>query len=394
MMKKKVISIALVLALALSLAAMSGCGSSKVVLNVYNWGMNIAEGEDGYIDVIALFEEKYPDIEVNYTTYETNEALYTRLKNGGVSYDVIIPSDYMIARMIAEDMLLPLDFENIPNYELVDEQFKNQTYDPNNEYSVPYTWGTVGIIYNTKYVDEADVGSWDLLWNEKYAGRILMVGNERDAFAIAEARLGYSLNTEDPDELQAAADLLMEQKPLVQQYSMDNIYDAMDNEEAWIGVYYAGDCMLMMQENPDLNFYLPEEETFNVFIDAMCIPKGSRNKEAAEMFINFMCETQVALANAEYICYSSPQVEVPALLDEETRENEMMYPGADMLSRCETMEVLPDELNSAMDKAWSDVRSYDSSGRDWVFPVMLAVMLALSAYGYWRKAMRKRRNQY
>ena len=151
--------------------------------------MNIAEGEDGYIDVIALFEEKYPDIDVNYTTYETNEALYTRLKNGGASYDVIIPSDYMIARMIAEDMLLPLDFENIPNYELVDEQFKNQTYDPNNEYSVPYTWGTVGIIYNTKYVDEADVGSWDLLWNEKYAGRILMVGNERDAFAIAEARL-------------------------------------------------------------------------------------------------------------------------------------------------------------------------------------------------------------
>ncbi|MFR3289712.1 MAG: ABC transporter substrate-binding protein [Lachnospiraceae bacterium] len=136
-----------------SLAAMSGCGSSKVVLNVYNWGMNIAEGEDGYIDVIALFEEKYPDIDVNYTTYETNEALYTRLKNGGASYDVIIPSDdMMIARMIAEDMLLPLDFENIPNYELVDEQFKNQTYDPNNEYSVPYTWGTVGIIYNTKYV--------------------------------------------------------------------------------------------------------------------------------------------------------------------------------------------------------------------------------------------------
>ena len=170
---KKVVSIVLVLVLVFSLATLSGCGSEdQVVLNVYNWGMNIAEGEDGYIDVIAEFEEKYPDIDVNYTTYEDNESLYTRLKNGGATYDVIIPSDYMIARMIEEDMLLPLNFENIPNYELVDDSFKNQAYDPNNEYSVPYTWGTVGVIYNTKYVDEADVGGWDLLWNEKYADRI------------------------------------------------------------------------------------------------------------------------------------------------------------------------------------------------------------------------------
>ena len=219
------------LALALTLCLFSGCGSDKVTLNVYNWGINIADGTDDYIDVVALFEEAYPDIDVNYTTYEDNESLYTRLKNGGVSYDVIIPSDYMIARMINEDMLLPLDFENIPNYELVDEQFKNQPYDPNNEYSVPYTWGTVGIIYNTKYVDEADVGGWDLLWNEKYADKILMFSNPRDAFAIAEARLGYSLNTEDPDELQAAADLLAEQTPVLQQYVMDQIYDLMDTRK-------------------------------------------------------------------------------------------------------------------------------------------------------------------
>ena len=232
---KKVVSIVLVLVLVFSLATLSGCGSEdQVVLNVYNWGMNIAEGEDGYIDVIAEFEEKYPNIDVNYTTYEDNESLYTRLKNGGATYDVIIPSDYMIARMIEEDMLLPLNFENIPNYELVDDSFKNQAYDPNNEYSVPYTWGTVGVIYNTKYVDEADVGSWDLLWNEKYADRIVMFSNPRDSFAIAEAMLGYSLNTEDPEELQAAADLLTEQKPLVQSYEMDNIYDLMENEEAWM----------------------------------------------------------------------------------------------------------------------------------------------------------------
>ena len=172
---KKVVSIVLVFALAFSMAALSGCGSSdQVTLNVYNWGVNIADGTDEYIDVIALFEEKYTNIDVNYTTYEDNESLYTRLKNGGVSYDVIIPSDYMIARMIDEDMLLPLNFDNIPNYELVDDTFKNQAYDPNNEYSVPYTWGTVGIIYNTKYVDPEDVGEWDLLWNEKYSGKILM----------------------------------------------------------------------------------------------------------------------------------------------------------------------------------------------------------------------------
>ena len=361
-MKKKVISIALVLALALSLAALSGCGSSKVTLNVYNWGMNIAEGEDGYIDVIALFEEKYPDIEVNYTTYETNEALYTRLKNGGASYDVIIPSDYMIARMIAEDMLLPLDFENIPNYELVDEQFKNQAYDPNNEYSVPYTWGTVGIIYNTKYVDEADVGGWDLLWNEKYAGRILMVGNERDAFAIAEARLGYSLNTEDPDELQAAADLLMEQKPLVQQYSMDNIYDAMDNEEAWIGVYYAGDCMLMMQENPDLAFYLPEKETFNVFIDAMCIPASAEHKYEAELFINFLCEPEISGGNMDYLGYGTPVSAAKEYMDPEMASSPVAYPDAETLARGEAFGALSTEAQQLMSSLWTDIYSEASLG--------------------------------
>ena len=304
---KKVVSIVLVLVLVFSLATLSGCGSEdQVVLNVYNWGMNIAEGEDGYIDVIAEFEEKYSNIDVNYTTYEDNESLYTRLKNGGATYDVIIPSDYMIARMIEEDMLLPLNFENIPNYELVDDSFKNQAYDPNNEYSVPYTWGTVGVIYNTKYVDEADVGGWDLLWNEKYADRIVMFSNPRDSFAIAEAMLGYSLNTENPEELQAAADLLTEQKPLVQSYEMDNIYDLMENEEAWIGVYYAGDCMLMIQENPDLAFYLPEDQTFNVFIDAMCIPAGAEHKEEAELFINFICEPEISGGNMDYIGPSAP----------------------------------------------------------------------------------------
>ena len=357
MMKKKVISIALVLALALSLAAMSGCGSSKVVLNVYNWGMNIAEGEDGYIDVIALFEEKYPDIDVNYTTYETNEALYTRLKNGGASYDVIIPSDYMIARMIAEDMLLPLDFENIPNYELVDEQFKNQTYDPNNEYSVPYTWGTVGIIYNTKYVDEADVTGWELLWNEKYAGKILMFDNSRDAFAIAQYLLGYDINTTDEAELQECADKLAEQKPVVQQYVMDQIFDAMENEEAWIAPYYAGDYLTMVAENPDLAFYQPQEQGFNMFIDAMCIPTCCQEKEAAELFINFLCDPEISAANMDFLGYSVPASASKEFLDPELAANPVAYPSEDVLRNASSFDNLPEETSRLMESLFMEVRN-------------------------------------
>lgn len=356
-MKKKAVSIALVLALALTLCLFSGCGSDKVTLNVYNWGINIADGTDDYIDVVALFEEAYPDIDVNYTTYEDNESLYTRLKNGGVSYDVIIPSDYMIARMINEDMLLPLDFENIPNYELVDEQFKNQPYDPNNEYSVPYTWGTVGIIYNTKYVDEADVGGWDLLWNEKYADKILMFSNPRDAFAIAEARLGYSLNTEDPDELQAAADLLAEQTPVLQQYVMDQIYDLMDNEEAWIAPYYAGDCMLMMSENPDLAFYLPEEETFNTFIDAMCIPSCAENKYEAELFINFVTSPEISGGNMDYIGYGTPVSAAKEHMDPEMAASTVAYPDEATLARGESFGALSDDAQRLMDNLFDEVKA-------------------------------------
>ena len=355
---KKVVSIVLVLVLVFSLATLSGCGSEdQVVLNVYNWGMNIAEGEDGYIDVIAEFEEKYPNIDVNYTTYEDNESLYTRLKNGGATYDVIIPSDYMIARMIEEDMLLPLNFENIPNYELVDDSFKNQAYDPNNEYSVPYTWGTVGIIYNTKYVDEADIGGWDLLWNEKYADRIVMIDNSRDAFAIAEAMLGYSLNTEDPDEIQAAADLLAEQLPILQSYQMDDMYNLMENEEAWIAPYYAGDAMLMMDENPDLAFYLPEDQTFNVFIDAMCIPASAENKEEAELFINFLCEPEISGGNMDYIGYGTPVSAAKEYMDPEMANNPVAYPDEETLARGEAFVALSDEAQQLMDNLFNEVKA-------------------------------------
>ncbi|HIQ77811.1 MAG TPA: spermidine/putrescine ABC transporter substrate-binding protein [Candidatus Scatomorpha intestinavium] len=356
---KKVVTIVLVCALALSLAALSGCGGSsdQVTLRVYNWGVNIADGSDDYIDVIELFEEAYPEIDVIYDTYETNEALYTRLAGGGVSYDVIIPSDYMIARMIREDMLLPLNFDNIPNYDLVDDTFKNQSYDPNNEYSVPYTWGTVGIIYNTKYVDEADIGGWDLLWNEKYADRIVMIDNSRDAFAIAEAMLGYSLNTEDPDEIQAAADLLAEQLPILQSYQMDDMYNLMENEEAWIAPYYAGDAMLMMDENPDLAFYLPEDQTFNVFIDAMCIPASAENKEEAELFINFLCEPEISGGNMDYIGYGTPVSAAKEYMDPEMANNPVAYPDEETLARGEAFVALSDEAQQLMDNLFNEVKA-------------------------------------
>lgn len=354
---KKVVSAILVLALAVGMLAFSGCGEEKTKLHVYNWGVNIADGTDDYIDVIKLFEEEYPNIDVVYDTYDTNESLYTRLAGGGVSYDVIIPSDYMIARMIREGMLQKLDFDNIPNYDLVDDTFKNQAYDPNNEYSVPYTWGTVGIIYNTKYVDEADIGGWDLLWNEKYADRIVMVDNSRDAFAIAEAMLGYSLNTEDPDELQAAADLLREQLPVLQSYQMDDMYNLMENEEAWIAPYYAGDAMMMIDNNPDLAFYLPEDQTFNVFIDAMCIPTCAEHKEEAELFINFLTSPEISGGNMDYIGYGTPVSAAKEYMDPEMANNPVAYPDADTLARGEAFVALSDDAQQLMDNLFNEVKA-------------------------------------
>jgi spermidine/putrescine transport system substrate-binding protein len=201
---------------------------------------------------------KRTGIKVNYMTYDSNESLYTKLKTGGSTYDIIIPSDYMIARLISEGMLEKLDLENIPNYKYVDEAYKNQAYDPNNEYSVPYTWGTVGVIYNSKYVSESDVGSWNLLWNKKYSGKILMFDNPRDAFAISEELLGIDVNTESPDDLRAAAYKLIEQKPLVQSYVMDQIYDKMEREEAWIAPYYAGDYLQMAGREPGSEVLFPQ----------------------------------------------------------------------------------------------------------------------------------------
>ena len=357
MLKRVAAATAVLAILAGSLFLIFGTRHEQVTLNVYNWGMNIADGSDDTLDIIAAFEEEYPYIDVNYSTYESNEALYSKLSNGGITVDVIIPSDYMIGRMIAEDMLLELDYNNIPNFDYIDQRFRNQDYDPENRYTVPYTWGTVGILYNTKYVDEADVTGWELLWNEKYAGKILMFDNSRDAFGIAQYLLGYSVNTTDVAQLRECAELLKKQKPLVQQYVMDQIYASMENEEAWVAAYYAGDCMLMMENNPDLAFYLPTHQGFNLFTDAMCIPACAQEKEAAELFINFLCDPEISGANMDYICYASPMSEARNYMEDYIAQSEVVYPSDEVLTHGTSYRYLPDEITRLMETLFMQVRN-------------------------------------
>ena len=356
---KRVAALAAIVALLVGMGFAIGASRSETItLNVYNWGQNIADGSDDTMDIIAEFERRYPNIKVNYSTYDSNETLYTKLSNGGITVDVIIPSDYMIARMIQEDMLLELNFNNIPNYQYVDDTFKNRDYDPENKYSVPYTWGTVGILYNTKYVDEADVAKgWEVLWNEKYDDKILMFDNSRDAFGIAQYRLGYSVNTTDEAQLNECADLLAKQKPLLQQYVMDQVYDLMENEVAWIAPYYAGDCMMMMESNENLAFYLPENQGFNLFVDAMCIPKCCQEKEAAELFINFLCDPEISGANMDYICYASPISEARQHMDPALAESTIVYPTPEIQANGTSYSYLPEEISRYVEGLFMRVRN-------------------------------------
>lgn len=351
----------------------------KITLNVYNWGEYISNGSEGSLDVIRAFE-LLTGIKVNYTNYATNEDMYAKFKAGSTSvYDIVIPSDYMIGKMIDENMIEKLDFNNIPNFKYIDEAYKNPDFDPQNEYSVPYTWGTVGIIYNTKYVTEEEASTWDILWNEKYSGEILMFSNSKDAFAIALAKLGYSMNTTNEDEIRAAADLLRKQKPLVQTYVMDQIFDKMQLEEAWIAPYYAGDAMTMIDNNPNLAFAFPKESS-NIFIDSICIPKGSKNKEAAEAFINFLCEIEVMTANCEYICYSTPSSEARKCLSPEMRESKIAYPDVEIIERFESFVNLPKETNELVIRLWSDILIGIDEDTWWnkaILPVTIIISLGL-----------------
>lgn len=355
-MKKRILSVLIAISVMVAaFASLAGCSDSNA-LYVYNWGEYLSVGEDDMIDVNEEFYEE-TGIKVVYTTYPDNESMYAKVASGSANYDIVIPSDYMISKMINEDLLAELNFDNIPNFQYIDEDFVNPEYDPENKYSVPYMWGTVGIFYNTTMVDKADIEElgWDILWSEKYSGKILMFSNPRDAFGIAQLKLGYSLNTTDEKELRAAADALLEQKPLVQAYVMDQIFSKMSSGEAAIAPYYAGDGVRMMEDNPDIAFYVPESGT-NKFVDAMCVLKTSKHKDWAEQYINFLCEKDIALANVEYVGYSTPLTTVYDELDEETKNNPQYYPSDKLLANSEVYINLPDETNELMNELWENVK--------------------------------------
>ncbi len=348
----KKLSCLLTVVLLLCLLAVPVSAEETVTLNVYNWGE--------YIDpaVNDLFTEE-TGIRINYKNFTDNESMYAVLSTGAANYDIIVPSDYMVGKLINENMLAKLNFDNIPNFKYIADSLKNPQYDPENAYSVPYTWGTVGIFYNTKYVDEADLAQgWDLLWDEKYSGRIFMFDNQRDAFGIALNKCGYSMNTTDPAHWQAAYEVLAEQKPLLHQYVMDQVFDKMINEEGWIAPYYSGDGIVMMDEeegNPNIDFFVPESGT-NRFVDALCVPATSEHIAEAEQYINFLCRTDIALMNAEYIGYSTPHTEAQAQLDPEIGENPNFYPPEDVLERTEVFMTLPVDTGVLMDRLWMKLK--------------------------------------
>ena len=323
-------------------------------LYVYNWGEYISDGEDGTLDVNAAFTEKY-GIQVVYDTFDNNETMYSKLKSGGVSYDVVFPSDYMIERMISEGLLEKIDFSNVPNFSYIPEKYRNLSYDPTNEYSVPYTVSYVGLIYNSKMVYEKP-DSWAALWDENYTNDILMFDNPRDAFAIAQSLLGMDYNMESETAWRTAAALLKEQKTVSPGYVNDEIFLKMESGEAALGPYYVGDFLTMKENNEDLEFVYPKEGV-NYFLDCACILKGTKNKLAAELYLNFLNEPEVAQANAEYICYGSPNEAVYTNEDYEYYQNELLYPEEGAF-KTQIFRNLSPETLALMSTLWDDVKNY------------------------------------
>ena len=365
--------------------------NDHITLNVYNNGLYISDGSDDSVNVVSAFED-LTGIKVNYTTYDSNESLYAKLKSGGVSYDVIFPSDYMVGKMINEGMLAELDMDNIPNIAGVGETYLDRSFDPGNKYSVPYMWGTTGLIYNTTMVEEPPT-KWADMWDVEYTNNVLMFNNSRDAYAIAAKVAGLSMNPQSVDEITAITEKLKEQKNIVQAYVMDEVFDKMEGGEAAMAPYYAGDAITMIDENPDLAFVHPEEGV-NFFIDNMCVPANAKHKEAAEMFINYMCETSVGLANCDFIGYSTPLTAVWEELDDDLKYSEIAYPSQEVLDKAEVFNTLPDDINAAMDAQWSEMKSYEEGGSGWMVVVMLLVAIAISAFNIWRKLRKKSRDNY
>lgn len=324
--------------------------SEKVV--VYNWGE--------YLDpeVLTMFEEE-TGIDVVYEEFETNEILYPKISSGAIAYDVICPSDYMIQRMIENDLLAEINFDNIPNIKNIGKDYMEQSrqFDPENKYSVPYCWGTVGILYNKTMVEEP-ITSWSVLWDEKYKDNILMQDSVRDAFGVTLKYLGYSLNSTDLDELTEARDLLIKQKPLVQAYVIDQVRDKMIGNEAAIGVIYSGEAIYTQKENPDLEYVIPEEGS-NIWIDSWVIPKNAENKENAEKFINFLCRPEIALMNFEYITYSTPNTEARKMIEDEAiRNSEIAFPNLSKYDNLETFQYLGTEADQTYGELWNQVKSH------------------------------------
>lgn len=329
---------------------------SDRVVNVCSWGEYIDES------LITRFEEE-TGIRVNYQTAESNEALYSLIKMGGADFDVIVPSDYMIARLIEEDMLAELDYDNIPNFDLIADTYKHLSYDPENKYTVPYTWGALGIIYNTAMVSEP-ITSWSAMFDPQYAGQVLMINNSRDAIGAALLSRGYSLNTTDESQLEEAFNLIKQAKDngVYQAFVMDEVFGKMEGGNAAIAMYYAGDYLTMLENNEDLAFVIPEEGS-NWFVDAMCVLKSSQHKDEAEEWINFIASTDANLANMDYIWYASPNAEAleeyPAYYQEVNDEEldpelyEIMAPSEQTLARCELYENLPKATLRLYDSLWT-----------------------------------------
>ncbi len=325
-------------------------------LTVYNWGEYISDGSDDMLDVNREFE-KVTGIKVRYLTFESNETMYSQLKSGGVTYDILIPSDYMVQRLINENELSEIDTSKLTNYDLIDSKYKNIYFDKENKYSVPYNVGMVGIIYNQKHTGDDIEHSWNVLWDKKYKDMALNFNNPRDAFMTAQMLLGQDLNSTDMRDWDKAAELLKKGKDNLQSYVMDEVYGKMETGEASIAPYYAGDYLTMVENNPDLKFFYPQEGT-NIFIDSVCIPKAAKNYDAALMYINFLLEPQIATANAEYIGYASPNTAVINNPDYYYYQNEILYPNEEDIPKVQYYHNIKKETRMHYEMLWVDVKLY------------------------------------
>ena len=322
-------------------------------LTVYNWGEYISDGSEGTIDVNKEFE-KLTGIKVNYLTFESNETMYSQVKNGGVNYDIIIPSDYMIERLINEGMLSEIDTASLSNYDLIDASYKNIFFDPENKYSIPFNVGMVGIIYNGAKIKDIE-HSWNVLWDKQYKDMVLNFNNPRDAFMTAQILLGIDLNSENKSDWDKASELLKKGKPNLQAYVMDEVYGKMETGEAYIAPYYAGDYLTMVETNPDLKFFYPTEGT-NIFVDSACILKNAKNKQAAMMYLNFLLEPDIATANAEYIGYASPNTAVIENEEYYYYGNEILYPKKENLPKVQYYKDIDEDIRSYYESLWIGVK--------------------------------------